>query len=255
MELKKVLKEFGLNNKEASVYLACLELGEASVSAIARRAQTERSGTYYILNSLLKKGVINRIPRKDKDYFLANNPESLIDQLNRQKELLSSHLEEFRVLENLGGKKPKIRLYEGIEGLKNLFNKTLEKKNSEILAITTFSEMEKTALFYGKENIEWAAEYIKRRKKKNVFSRVIADDSPEGFARKKKDKEEFRETRLLSLDKYDLQSEISICDKFIIIISYKDLIGVLIESEKIAKTQKVLFDLAWRDATRLVKKS
>lgn len=43
MDIIASLRQFGLNEKQAKVYLACLELGSASVQKIAKKAGVERT--------------------------------------------------------------------------------------------------------------------------------------------------------------------------------------------------------------------
>ena len=45
MTLDKELQKIGLSEKEAKVYLAALELGQASVQNIARKAEVNRATT------------------------------------------------------------------------------------------------------------------------------------------------------------------------------------------------------------------
>ena len=55
MEIQDVLKSIGLDDKEARVYMALLELGTATVHPIANKAEIKRPTTYLILEQLLKK--------------------------------------------------------------------------------------------------------------------------------------------------------------------------------------------------------
>ena len=51
------LQQIGLTEKEAKVYLAALELGEKAVQVIAQKAGVNRATTYFILESLIEKGL------------------------------------------------------------------------------------------------------------------------------------------------------------------------------------------------------
>ena len=53
-----LLKEFGFKEKEATVYLGLLELGEAKVHDIALKAKISRSTTYEILEKLAEEGMV-----------------------------------------------------------------------------------------------------------------------------------------------------------------------------------------------------
>jgi sugar-specific transcriptional regulator TrmB len=49
------LQQYGFTEKEAKVYLACLQLGSAPGSTIARYASEKRVTVYTILKELVKK--------------------------------------------------------------------------------------------------------------------------------------------------------------------------------------------------------
>ncbi len=57
--LTKKLEEIGLNEKEAKVYIATLELGEGSASEIAKKSEVNRATTYFILEKLIKMGLVS----------------------------------------------------------------------------------------------------------------------------------------------------------------------------------------------------
>lgn len=242
MKLHQVLEEFGLSEREAKVYLAALELGEASVQEIAKKAGLERTGTYYLIEALIREGILNKID-KDRTLYIAAEPQVILDLAKRKKQLIEEHFSEFKALYNISDKKPKVRLYEGIEGIKTIFEKTLEK-NEEILAFTSFA--------VGHDYVdEWGHEYVKRRAKKGISMRDIAEDSPESQDHKAHDKEEKRETRLVPKDKFPFTNEINILSDWVMIVSWKDMIGLVVESKDIATMWRSVFELAWLGAERV----
>ena len=76
------LQKLGLSQKEASVYIATLELGEASpVSTIAKKAEVNRTTTYDILETLVQKGIVITSTHKKYKFYRAQPPEKLIAYL------------------------------------------------------------------------------------------------------------------------------------------------------------------------------
>ena len=49
------LQHLGLSDKEASVYMASLELGSDTVQEIAKRAEVKRANTYAVIEKLMSK--------------------------------------------------------------------------------------------------------------------------------------------------------------------------------------------------------
>ena len=75
--MKEALLNFGLSNKEADVYLAHLELGQATVKQIAEKADLKRTSTYTYIRSLINRGLLNTLEKDGKQYFIAEKPEKL----------------------------------------------------------------------------------------------------------------------------------------------------------------------------------
>ena len=69
--LKNNLIELGLSEKEASVYLASLELGASSVQKISQQAKINRATTYVIIESLSKKGLMSTMEKAGKIFFFS----------------------------------------------------------------------------------------------------------------------------------------------------------------------------------------
>lgn len=250
MNLHQVLEEFGLSERQAKVYLANLELGEATASQIAQKAQIERTGTYYVLESMKQKGLVNRFNKEKKEYYLAADPKEILVLSRKREKLIEEHLSEFKAFQNLAGSTPHVRLYEGFEGIKTVFSKTIEKKTTEILAFSGYRLAEETALFYGKEYLDWGLNYIKDRAKKQIFTRVITEESEQARIRQKFDKEEFRELRIVPKEKFLFANEIDILDDWVAIISYKEMIALVVESKEFTKTMRAVFELCWDGAEK-----
>ena len=64
------LQKLGLQEHEAKVYLACLELGHASVTQISKTAGLNRTTGYDVLERLTKYGIVSRTGVKKKTYIV-----------------------------------------------------------------------------------------------------------------------------------------------------------------------------------------
>ena len=60
MKLNEILAQFGLQYKEDDVYLALLELGNASVGEIAVKANIKRTTVYDVLANLERKNLVGK---------------------------------------------------------------------------------------------------------------------------------------------------------------------------------------------------
>ncbi len=253
-QLKISLQSFGFSEKEANVYISLLELGKGTVTEISRKAGINRTTGYDILDSLAAKGVVNISGKEPKQEYAAESPASITEYLKKQAALTAEHIKksEEEVVPELTSihslkNRPKIRFYEGTDGLRHAYEDTLTSSEN-ILAYATVDDMYKNipGLF---------PDYFKRRAAKKIFARAIVPKTPMGIERKSRDKEEMRETALIPADKYYFSPEINIYDNKVMIASWREKLGIIIESEEIADAMKKIYELAWAEAKRLDSKT
>jgi 8-oxo-dGTP diphosphatase len=236
------LERLGIEEKPARVYLAALELGGGLASEIAQKAGVERTHTYHLLEQLIREGLVYRSERGNLLIFMAQSPKKIGQMIESRLEHAKSLIPELLMLEGANTTKPKIKLYEGIEGIKQLFEETFElPRDSETLAYSSAESIHEYLQDY-------VPQYLKRRARKGISQRAIAEDSEEAREHQKMDREELRQTRLVNKERFPFKNEINIFGNKIMIASYRDLMGVIIESREIADTQRAIFELAWLGA-------
>ncbi|MDH5596550.1 MAG: BlaI/MecI/CopY family transcriptional regulator [Candidatus Peregrinibacteria bacterium] len=135
MIIQKELASLGLSGEEAKVYLATIELGGTIVSAIARRAQVNRSTCYHTLENLVKKGLVSSYQKGRVLHFFAEDPKRLIQIAEEKMQKTKGLIPELLALTSSLAYKPKIRFYEGLEGIKSIFEDILTTKG-EVLGYT-----------------------------------------------------------------------------------------------------------------------
>ncbi len=142
------LKNIGLSDKEARVYLAMLELGPATILEISAKASINRPTTYVEIESLKKMGLVSTQTKGKRQLFMAESPTQLgfiIDRekktVEQKKEVLSKVLPELTTLFNLAEEKPLVRFFEGKEGLIRMQDEFLKTKNKKIVAIASLDNV------------------------------------------------------------------------------------------------------------------
>lgn len=238
MEIKNILEQLGLKDKKAEVYLAALELGSATVIEISRKADIKRTTCYDILVDLIKMGLISETSKGKKRFFIGEDPEKILNDLEGKEKLFSEILPQLKSIYNIKGVKPKIRFYEGKEGLKEVYADTL-KYAGEILAFAS----EDVVRVLGEE---WAMDYLKKRVKKNIHVRAVLPKTEYVSNVVQKDRELLRISKLINPEKYPFSIEINIYGhKKVALMSSREQIGIIIEGDEIYKTMKFIFELAW----------
>jgi len=239
MEINQALEQFGLDGHKANVYLAALELGSATVIDIALKAQIKRTTCYDILLDLIEKGLISETSVGKKRLFVGEDPEKIRKKLEEKEKLFSEILPQLKSIHNVRTGKPKIRFYEGKEGLKQVYGDTLNY-SGELLMFA--SEHVVKAL-----GTDWTADYIKKRVAKGIqvwaimpSTEIIAHDYVA------KDQQQGRASKLIDPKKYPFSVEINIYGHSrVALMSSKEETGLIIESTEIYNTLKLIFELLW----------
>lgn len=239
MEIRPILEQFGLSGRKMDVYLSALELGGASAKDIAQKSEIKRTTAYDILLDLQKEGLVTTIQKGKKRLFVGENPEKIKKDMARKESLFSEILPELKSIYNIRGIKPKIRFYEGKEGIIEAYDDALEYRG-EILAFGSQDVIDILGADWG----EW---YIKKRVKKGIRVRAILPRTPwleQNILAK--DKEHLRHCKLIDPEKFPFSVEIDVYGgKKVAMISCKEKMAVILESPEISSTMKHIFELAW----------
>ncbi len=248
---QEVLEKAGLSPEEAEIYQTLLNSGGMTASELARNTKVKRTYVYAICSGLVDKGLVTQDKQGRALKFAARSPDKLLDHVESQK----LAVEQARVaLENVlpGMKKkhaaqedkPVVTYYEGIEGIKKVYQDTL-LENQPISAILQTGEIDP-------EVREWLrGVYVRKRVELELTAQVIISSGKLSSRYLEESKQGFREVRRVSKSLFPFEQEINIYGDKISFIHNKTnspLLGIIIDHSSIAKTTKSWFDLAWLGA-------
>lgn len=247
--IQKILEELGFSQKEVSIYLAMIQLDQATATSISKEVDINRTTIYDVLDDLMARGVVSKVKKSGKSYFYALPPDKLIDYLERerseynkkvdsQKQKIESIMPDLLSLQNLQSKnKPKVRFFEGEKGMREAYEDSLTADGS-IRAYANIEEMHKALP-------EFFPEYYKRRAKAGIHIQGIFPQSKYSTERVKKNKEEMRTSKFLPDEKMNFSPEINIYNNKILIVSWRETMAIIIESKELADFHKLIYDLLW----------
>ena len=248
-ELKKLLLEIEFSEKEAEVYLAILVLGRGTASRIAREAHVFRTTVYDILGSLFNKGLVTLSGKEPKQEYAAESPDVLAalfsekaKEMNINAQRAASLALELKSVQKVGDR-PQVKFYEGIDGLRQVYDDTLTSTGP----ILAYASVDDVAATLG----DYYPQYYERRAKKGIFAKGIITKTPMAIERAKHNKEEGRETIFVAPDKFNFHPEINIYNNKVMIASWREKLGIIIESEEIADAMRKVFELSWVGAEKL----
>ncbi len=247
------LQKLGLTPKEAAVYVALLQLGQAPVQTVARKAGVVRPTAYVVLESLIRKGIVQKGIFGKKTVFIASAPEELgklIQQeersLQEQRRELEQLLPELRALYALVGERPSIRLFEGKEGLKNLQREFIEVSSGDVVGMSSDNAIE--SLFPARSE-EFDREVRSIRVQAGVRSRHLYTSSRGPIHTKESDAKALKESRYIPPEKLPIKVSFAVHGPLFSMVTFRNkIIGVLVEHQDIADSFRAIFEAAWRAA-------
>ncbi len=245
MEIPEILEKTGLNQKEAMVYMALLELGTSSVEGIAKKAGTKRPTTYLILDELQKKGLATLIPRAKKVLYMPESPEKIISDLSRKQELVKRFLPNMLALYNEPKYKPQVQLFSGKEGVKQVYQEIFESKE-----VSYFGTTKDLAKLYP----EGLNDYLKKIRDPQFKIRDLLTKSKENldYAKLAQQGPNYK-IKFLSPNLNFLSDSAIFGNKVVFFSFAPELFALVISSKEISSSLKSLYELAWQIAEPLVK--
>jgi sugar-specific transcriptional regulator TrmB len=238
MNLEEILIKGGLDEKEAKVYLALLDLGNEKVHAIAKKAEIKRPTAYVVLEQLYAKNFVIKTYHNKKAFYSAEKPDILLRALKEKQNLLEEALPLLQARMSSSKIKPKIRIYEGRRGIEQVYDEMMGVAVVNLFGSRRYLSEET----FG--NLESKLKNI--IKSKDIYVRDLQTDDPKdldfSFAAQGKN----YEARIVPKE-LGLYIDGGIYDDNVAIISIKkELFAVVIESKEVADTFRSLFELAWK---------
>jgi sugar-specific transcriptional regulator TrmB len=241
---ENLLKDLGLDSKSTAVYLAALELGETLLLPLAEHANIKRPTLYEILPKLHEKGLITYGRKGKRRTVIAQDPSHLLRLHEEKMEVLKKVVPELLSRKRHKVGKPKVSAYEGVEGIKQVYEDTL----AEDLPMRSFLQPQSV-----NPEIEryLTASYMPRRAKHGVRIKNLVSGKPgEGEALLQK-KGFHRENRYVDPKDFPAEIEMLIYSNKVAFVTYgkdSDPTGIVIQSREIAQTLRSLHELAWKHA-------
>ncbi len=229
------LQEFGLNEREAKIYLQVLKDQGETASTIAKRTKINRTTTYLELNNLIEKGLVSYIIKDKKRYFQAVEPEKLIEILEEKKQRISEIMPQLRGLHKTIIPF-KIEILEGKEGVKNLYKRIINE-TKEACAFGVTGKAFDTLKFEFPHLAKNAEEKgLKLRYLANANSKKELSKLPKGFVQIKYLPKEITSdvTTIIFEDKIAIQSLIT-----------ENIFVTIITDKQLSKGYRNYFEYMW----------
>lgn len=235
--MQEILKKMGLAEQEIKVYLATLELGQASLQEIAKKAGIPRTSIYNFIDNLQEKRLIWATSRQKRKVYSAAHPSQLIEIEKTRLSELQAAVPELLAIYNQDKQKPRVAFYEGLDGIKYVYADSLTV-DQPIIEWADFQAL-KTVLgnFYQQYPIE--------RAKRNISIKSLISNDIEARQAVASDIKLLRESKFLSTQ--ELKTDVMVYGNKVALLSLKSTppFAVLIEDASLAQTMRVIWQEIW----------
>ncbi len=244
MDNIKTLIKLGLTGKQAQVYLALLELGESTMTRIARKANLKRPTVYLVIDELNMLGLISEVVKGKKKFYSAVHPKRLVEIAKFRAGQAEKILPELVAIQK-SDMKPKIRMLEGVSGARIAYQEAFASLNNKEEGLWLGN------ITFMVENFpELLQEYnvlIKKIRDPHIRELIYGGEKSREWVQNMQDK--IPKNHFI---KYFGEGKgFGITDQFIIgnqIINFslgKEIFVLIIESKEIAQSQRALFEILW----------
>jgi len=234
------LKQIGLSENEAIIYLMLLQFPDISAGKIAKKTELPRATVYSVLDALIQKRLVASSPAGRIKYFSAEPINVLEEVVNKEyekikakKNILNEILPQLTKIEQQIDK-PEITYYEGKKAFQSILSKTAprDKHIYEIGDWNTFGPFSK--------------KFSEDRIMSNNKITLIVPDSKKARDEQKRDQVMLRKQYLINDKNFETPAIIAVNDDHVSLITMEkdNPIGIKIRNKKIIKTLQSLFYIA-----------
>jgi sugar-specific transcriptional regulator TrmB len=238
------LKNLGLSEKEAKVYLALLQLGPSTPYSIAKKAELKRPTAYVIAEELVEKGLIVHVPGEERKRYIARTPDTFIEERETRLKEAKAILPELRSFQKGTAEKPSILYFEGVEGLRQAYQyRQKELHDKEIVGF--FASAEDASPEVIKVFLEWNEYKAKHGPK--VRALTVDKETLNPFAKFLDPAKGSITAKFMPTELYSAKCSIESCGgQFVRICLIESAQTLIIESPKFAAALDETFELLWK---------
>ena len=210
-----------------------MRLGKATISEIARESKVKRTTIYEHADRLTKENLFHKTAKGRQVFYVAEDPAKLAKILERKHKRLATIMPDLQKIYASSTHRPRMRYYEGIEGLRTIY---LEMTSTSQVMYSIFSTEKFLTLFSEKDsdifitNLYEHGGEIKDLIEHNAAAKKYASNALYKKIGKAKTLPE----------QFDVPVDLMVAGDKVSMISYANLVGVIIENPEIAELQRTL---------------
>jgi HTH-type transcriptional regulator, sugar sensing transcriptional regulator len=232
------LKNIGLSEGEAKVYLSLITLGSTFTGELTKKAGINRTNVYDALERLMERGLVSFVIRDGKKYFSPAAPCRLKELLEEKQKLLDAELTSLEKEFNSSKVDDQATVYYGRKGLKSVLEEVLRENKT----IYTYGAENRFSTMFPVYQKQWTL----KRVEKGIWIKVLFKES---VREKNKQSLGLIDLRYLP-NEYQFPSTTLMCGEITLIIAWEPLFVFYIRSKDVVKSNMSFFNILWKSAKK-----
>jgi sugar-specific transcriptional regulator TrmB len=233
----QLLKQFGLSNELAKIYLTVLEFPQSSMQNIADKSKIKRTSAYNFVKELISRRLILTSQKNKRIVYSAVHPNQLFEIESAKLKELQHYLPELIAISSQASKKPKVTFYDGVRGIKDVYADVLQEKSP----MHEWSDMNNIAESLGEYYFQTFPE---QRAKQKIPLKALVANNQKTKSIEPSNIKYLREVKTLPVA--ELKNAITIYANKVAMLNFNDNpYGVIIEDKNLSETLLKIWNIQW----------
>jgi sugar-specific transcriptional regulator TrmB len=241
--IEQALERLGHSHKEIQIYLTLLQMGEGTVSEIARQTKLPRSTTQLVVTELQKKGLISLGFKREHQVWVAENPTRFLTALHDKEVMVRKLLPELQQIRRQSKKKPLLKYFNGKSTVRHILDEIVLSKQhiyafgcvsylAEYLGEFTVEEFFQTIFErpIPTELLSCGSDFLTQLKGKNQFSRSGIKT--------------YNDERLEQVFYFLFDNKVAL-----LLLNHQETIAITIDDETLFASWLLFFKMLWEKGT------
>lgn len=241
------LSEAGFSSTEILVLKRLLEDDALTLRQLAAKTGKSTGVLDQATKKLLRKNIVSKEWINDSFKFTLHSLQSVVqwmskDTKEKREMLLRRHqnFETFISTIEYDKKRPEMQYYEGYEGFQQAYMQLLDNGKEMLHYMPVTCSIEDDPLR------DFRVEYFRERRRKGIFSKVIAQNTTRGRRFQSRDPFEYRQSILVDEEQYPFSFEKIIIGDTVACFNHAEKRACLIRYPELAAHERDIFDGIWK---------
>lgn len=249
--IESYLREAGFSPTEVLVMQRLLQEDALTLRELAAKTGKSTGVLDQAIKKLLGKKILTRDAINGQAKYTLNSLQPILDWMEKDRkrkheflERRHQNFESFVATLTLNKHRPEMQHFEGWDGLKKAYALLLEPQQEMLEYDPVLFKAEEDPLR------DFKVEYFRERRRRDMFSRILAPDTSLGRRFRSRDPFEFRKSQLIAPEEFPIHFHKIIVNGMVACIDYHHQRAVFIRFPDLATSERAMFEKVWNDTQK-----